>query len=72
MICQLGSSLLAESVSSGAVWQLSCNVSAQLHPVGLDETCQLNCQISCNLSAELHPVSSDDACHLSCNVLAEL
>ena len=28
MICQLGSSLLAESVSSGAVRQLSCDVSA--------------------------------------------
>ena len=72
MICQLGSSLLAASVSSGAVRQLSCDVSAQLHPVGSYETCQLSCQISCNVSAELHPVRSDDACHLSCNVLAEL
>ena len=72
MVCQLGSSRLAKSVSSGAVQQLSCDASAQLHPVGLDDTCQLSCQISCTLSAELHPVSSDDACHLSCNVLAEL
>ena len=73
-ICLLSHDMSAwqQSVSLGAVRQLSCDVSAQLHPVGSDYTCQLSCQISCNLSAELYPVSSDDACHLSCNVLAEL
>ena len=72
MMCQLGSSLLAQSVSSAATRQLSCDVSvqhssAQLSSAQLSSapllfegsvaTRQLSCQVNCNLSAELHLVS---------------
>ncbi len=66
IICQLGSSLLAQSVcdvsvhlSSAAIRRLSFNLSIQLSG-------QLQ------LSAELRPVRREEFCHLSCNVLAEL
>ena len=42
--------------------QLSCSISAQLHPVSSDETCHLNC----NVLAELLSVSSAATCQLSC------
>ncbi len=61
MIRQLGSSLLAQSVSSAAKRQLSGRVSAQL---------------SWYLKAELHLVSSAvrsaATCQLSCTLLAEM
>ena len=58
MICQLGSILLAESVSSAATRQLSCDVSAQLSSAqllskGSVASRQPSCQVSCNLLAEL-------------------
>ncbi len=51
MICQLGSSLSAQSVSSAAMCQLSCNVSAQLQCVSSAAMCQLSCCMSARLKA---------------------
>ena len=66
MICQLGSSLLAQSVSSAAMGQLS---SAPLLSEGSVAT--YNSAVR-SAAAELHPVKSDETCHLNYNLLAEL
>jgi len=66
MICQVGSSLSAQSVSSAAMGQLS---SAQLLSEGSVAT--YNSAVR-SAAAELHPVKSDETCHLSYNLLAEL
>ncbi len=61
MICQLGSSLLPQSVILAATRQLSCDVSAQL-------SCYLKAQLQLVNSA----VTSAGTCHLSCIMLSEL
>ena len=60
MICQLGNSLLPQSVSSAAVQMLSCSTVsfAQLLFDGSVATRQRSFWSSGNLSAELQPVSS--------------
>ena len=76
MICQLGSSLLAQSVSSAAIRQLSCDVStqlscclkAQLQLVNSAISSAGTCQLSCTLLAQMRLVISAATCWLSCSL----
>ena len=81
MICQLGSSLLAQSVSSAATRQLSCDVSVQHSSVQLSSAQLSSAQLSsgqlrCYLKAQLQLVNSAvrsaATCQLSCTLLAEM
>ncbi len=69
-ICLLGSSLSAKSVSSATMWQLSCNVSAQLQYVSSPEGKLYRfeppamCQPSFDMSAQLRSDSCTSKCRL--------
>ncbi|KAL3134537.1 hypothetical protein ABBQ38_006382 [Trebouxia sp. C0009 RCD-2024] len=64
MICQLGSSLLAQSVKSAAIRQLSCDVSAQLR--GGQVRLALIRRLSCSfISAAMSAATSQLSCNLS-------
>ena len=62
----LGYCLLAESVSSAAARQLSCDVSAQL------SSAQLSCYPKAQLQLVNSAVRSAATCQLSCTLLAEV
>ena len=63
-ICLLGHDLSAWHQSVNVVCQLSCNVSAQLHPISSDQTRQL----SCTLLAQIKLVNSAATCWLKCRM----